>query len=234
MGAAILAGYAAARRQAWRFGISRDEFDRYAFWLVISAFLSARAYFVLFDWQYYARNPAEIMQIWRGGLSIYGAILGGVLFAYLFVRRKAYSVWQLLDLTALALPLGQALGRLGNFINYEAFGPPTSLPWRMFVPQANRPPAFINTEFFQPVFLYEALGSLLIFAILFRQRGMRRPGALVLQYLVLYAVLRFMMEFIRLDSVIVGGWRADQVVSVIIFSAAVALFWVRQTRVQKT
>jgi phosphatidylglycerol:prolipoprotein diacylglycerol transferase len=222
MGAAILSGYFVARSNSWRFGISPDEVDKYTFWSVLVGFFSARLYFILFDVGYFIEYPGEIVKVWNGGLSLYGAIIGGLIFTYLYSRGKAYSIWQLLDLAALALPLGQAIGRFGNFFNYEAYGSHTSLPWKMFVPEEG--------DYFHPTFLYEAIANILIFALLYSVKGKMKPGNLALLYLALYALVRFMIEPLRLDSVYLSSFRVDQVVSGIVFVlAGIALLYRRQT-----
>ncbi len=100
-----------------------------AIWLVVGAIPAARLYYVLFQWQEYAQNPADIIAIWKGGIAIHGAIIGGLLAALIFARINRVSLWQLLDLVAPSVILGQAIGRWGNFFNSEAFGSPTNLPW---------------------------------------------------------------------------------------------------------
>ncbi|HYC79654.1 MAG TPA: prolipoprotein diacylglyceryl transferase, partial [Candidatus Binatia bacterium] len=168
MAAAILAAYFVARINSWRYGLSKDEVDRLVFWTVIVSFISARIYFVLSNFNYFQRHVIESFFIWHGGLSIFGAILGGILFLLLYTRKKIYSAWQVFDLAAISLPLGQAIGRLGNFMNYEAYGTPTDLPWRMYVPEMYR---VQGAEYYHPTFLYEAIANLIIFAVLFRLRG---------------------------------------------------------------
>lgn len=221
-GSAVLAGYFVVRQNSWRFGLSVEETDKISFWAIISALIAARLYFVVFERDYFIANPNEIYQFWNGGISIYGALLGGLVFIWVWSRKKIYSVWQVLDLAALALPLGQAIGRFGNLFNYEAYGSATNLPWKMFVPEANR----VNPAdaFYHPAFLYEAISNLLIFALLMYLRGKVKSGQLVLIYLVCYGVTRFALEFIRIDSVFVGGWRADQIVSILVILVCVTLF----------
>lgn len=221
IGLAVLCGHLVARHNAWRFGLSKEEVDRISFWTIIAAVLSARMYFVLFEFSYFSAHPREIIKIWNGGLSIYGALLGGLGFILFWCRNKIYSVKQVLDLAALALPLGQAIGRLGNFFNYEAYGTATNLPWRMFIPFEYRLDQ--AQAYYHPVFLYEALANLLIFAILMFLRGKVKSGQLALVYLLSYSVLRFAMEFLRLDSVWVSGFRADQAVSVVVFLGALSI-----------
>jgi phosphatidylglycerol:prolipoprotein diacylglycerol transferase len=178
--------------------------------------LGARIYYVAFDWEQYSRNYSEIYKIWHGGLSIYGAIIAGLVFILLYARSKAYSTFQLLDLTALALPLAQAIGRFGNFFNQEAYGLPTNLPWKMFVDAINRPAQYRQSSFFHPAFLYEAIANVIIYIILSKKlMGRVRPGVLAFSYLGLYSAARFFIEGIRLDSSYIHGIKVDQITAVV-------------------
>jgi phosphatidylglycerol---prolipoprotein diacylglyceryl transferase len=220
MAVALLAAHSVARANSWRFGLSKQETDRVAFWAVIAAVVSARLYFILFDINYFLENPSEIFKIWNGGISIYGAIFGGALFLLGWTRKRIYSDNQIFDLAALALPLGQAIGRFGNFFNYEAYGNPTSLPWKMFVPEEFR---VAESAYYHPAFLYEAIASLAIFAILMRMRGKVRSGNIAASYLMLYSVARFCIETLRVDSVFIGSFRADQLTSLMVFLLGLGL-----------
>jgi phosphatidylglycerol:prolipoprotein diacylglycerol transferase len=227
LAAAILASYFIARANAWRFGLSKEEVDKVAFWLIVVSFLSARVYFVVSQLSYFQANPSEIFQFWKGGISIFGALLGGLAFVYLYTRKKIYSVWQLLDLIAISLPLGQAIGRFGNFFNYEAYGTPTDLPWKMFVPVENR---LQTAEFYHPAFLYEAIASLIIFFVLFSFRGRLKSGNLALIYLIAYSSIRFIIEFIRLDSIYLGEFKLQQMVALLILIVAASALIARNQK----
>jgi phosphatidylglycerol---prolipoprotein diacylglyceryl transferase len=215
LAASILIGYLVARNFSWRFGIARVEIDNFAFWLTVISFVGARLYFVAFEYEYFLRNPSEIYKIWNGGLSIYGALIVGILFTFFWTRKKAYSAKQLLDLLALSLPLAQATGRLGNFINQEAFGRPTDVPWKMYVSPEYRPQAFALQEFYHPAFLYESLLMVAVYFILRKLLGRLESGVLAFCYLGFYSLIRFFIEPIRLDSVWLGTLRADQVTALI-------------------
>jgi phosphatidylglycerol:prolipoprotein diacylglycerol transferase len=229
LAAAILVGYFMARKNSWKFGISPADIDDYAFWAVIIGVLGARFYYVIFNYDYFSRHPGEIYKIWHGGLSIYGAILASLIFTYFYAQKKAYSFWQLFDLVALSLPLAQAIGRFGNFINQEAFGLPTNLPWKMYVAPMYRPSQFASADFFHPAFLYEAIVDVLVFAILYRLLGRVKSGVLGLSYLVLYSFGRFFVESIRLDSFFVSGFRIDQVVAFLLIVSGGFLIFKKQT-----
>ncbi|MDH6064959.1 prolipoprotein diacylglyceryl transferase [Umezakia ovalisporum] len=202
-------------------------------WLVIGAIPTARLYYVLFQWSEYSQHPERIIAIWQGGIAIHGAIIGGILAALIFAKVKQISFWQLADLVAPALILGQAIGRWGNFFNSEAFGRPTNLPWRLYIPPENRPPALANFEYFHPTFLYESVWNLLVFTllmILFWRDLSGKPrlplGTIFLVYLVAYSLGRLQIESFRIDSLMLGPLRAAQVVSLIsIFVGLALLTW---------
>ncbi len=208
MGLGILSSYLVARKNSWKFGIGTKDVDDYAFWTVIIGILGARIFFVVFTWDFYSANLNEIYKIWHGGLAIYGAIIASLVFTYFYARKKVYRFWHLFDLIALCLPLGQAIGRFGNFFNQEAYGTVTELPWKMYVKADN--------SFHHPAFLYESILDIVIFVILFRIFGKTKPGTIGLTYLLLYSTGRFFIEGIRLDSLVVSGFRVSQVVAFLV------------------
>jgi phosphatidylglycerol:prolipoprotein diacylglycerol transferase len=213
MAASVLAGYLIGRRFSGRFGMKADDWDNFSFWLVVVSFLCARLYFVAFTWKYFAQNPNEIYKIWHGGLSIYGALLGGIAFAYFWTRNKPYKFANAFDLLAISIPLAQALGRWGNFFNQEAFGMPTNLPWKMYVSPEFRPRALADFNYFHPAFLYESLCMVAVFFIIYKLIGRLKPGVLGLAYVCLYSLVRFFIEPIRIDSFWIGNYRVDQIVA---------------------
>ncbi|HTL39573.1 MAG TPA: prolipoprotein diacylglyceryl transferase [Methylomirabilota bacterium] len=227
--ASIVAAYLVIRKNSWKFGISISDIDDYTFWTVIIGVIGARIYYVLFSWDYYSQNLSEIYKIWHGGLSIYGGVLAGIIFTYFFTRKRVYSFWTLADLVVLGLPLGQAIGRFGNFFNQEAFGIPTNLPWKMFVAPQYRPAGLSNYNYFHPAFLYEALADLIVFFILQKMVGKVKTGTLVLTYLFTYSIFRFFIEGIRIDSFFIHGIRVDQVIAVIIvIGSGIGLFFTQK------
>lgn len=198
--------------------VNPDLVSDLAIWLVIAAIPAARLYYVLFQWDYYSQHPEQIIAIWQGGIAIHGAILGGLLAGLVFARLKRVSFWQLTDLVAPSLILGQAIGRWGNFFNSEAFGRPTNLPWRLFVPLGSRPIGYENFEYFHPTFLYESLWDLGVFGllmVLFFQYPQAKRGTLFLVYAIAYSLGRFWIEGLRMDSLMLGPLRIAQVVSLV-------------------
>lgn len=213
---AVLIGVNLSQYLASRRHVNPDLLSDLAIWLVIAAIPSARLYYVIFQWRDYASNPSSIIAIWQGGIAIHGAILGGTIAALIFARLKRVSFWQLADLVAPPLILGQAIGRWGNFFNSEAFGSPTDLPWKLFIPLDRRPIGFENVAYYHPTFLYESLWNLGVFALLmflFFNRPRLKVGTLFLTYMVAYSAGRFWIEGLRTDSLMLGFLRMAQVVS---------------------
>lgn len=191
-----------------------------AIWLVIAAIPCARIYYVLFQWQEYASRPEDIIAIWKGGIAIHGAIIGGTISTMIFARINRISFWQLLDLVAPSLILGQAIGRWGNFFNSEAFGKPTELPWKLFIAPRYRPLDLINYEYFHPTFLYESLWNLGIFVLLLglffwglKRTTRLKTGTITAVYLIGYSLGRVWIEWLRTDSLMLGSLKIAQVVS---------------------
>lgn len=230
---AVLMGVTLSQALASRRNINPDLLSDLAIWLVIAAIPSARLYYVLFQWQEYSQHPEQILAIWKGGIAIHGAVIGGVLAALIFARLQRVSFWQLADLVAPSLILGQAIGRWGNFFNSEAFGRPTDLPWKLYIPPERRPPGFEEISYFHPTFLYESLWNLMVFAILIglffwglKTKSKLRVGTLFLVYLIAYSCGRFWIEGLRMDSLMLGPLRIAQVVSLVqIVLGTLGLVW---------
>ena len=217
---AVLIGVSLSQYLAKRRNVDPNILGDLAIWLVIAAIPSARLYYVLFEWKQYAQHPDQIIAIWNGGIAIHGAILGGTLAAIIFARLQKISVWQLADLVAPSLILGQAIGRWGNFFNSEAFGDPTDLPWKLYIPLERRPLNFASYEYFHPTFLYESLWNLMVFGILITLffRGLKgsprlKVGTIALVYMVAYSCGRVWIEGLRTDSLMIGPLRIAQIVS---------------------
>ncbi|MGV2827568.1 prolipoprotein diacylglyceryl transferase [Myxosarcina sp. GI1(2024)] len=217
---AVLIGVSLSQYLAKRRGVNPDLLADLAIWLVIAAIPCARLYYVLFKWSDYAQRPQDIIAIWQGGIAIHGAIIGGTIATIIFARINKVSVWQLWDLVVPSLILGQAIGRWGNFFNSEAFGAPTDLPWKLYIPPANRPPEYINYEYFHPTFLYESLWNLGVFILLLwlffwglRHKNRLKLGTLTFVYLIAYSSGRIWIEGLRTDSLMFGSIRVAQLIS---------------------
>lgn len=217
---AVLIGVSLSQYLAEKRRVNPELLGDLAIWLVLGAIPCARIYYVAFEWPQYAQRPEDIIAIWKGGIAIHGAILGGTIAALIFAKIQRVSFWQLADLIAPSAILGQAIGRWGNFFNSEAFGSPTDLPWKLYIPPNSRPPAYANFEYFHPTFLYESLWNLAVFGLLlslfFRdlQGKIRlKIGALFLVYIAAYSSGRVWIEGLRTDSLMFGPLRTAQMVS---------------------
>ncbi len=209
--------------------------------LVLGAVIGARTYYVALEWRQYQAHWPDVFAIWRGGIAIHGALLGGSLVTILFCRWRRQAFWALLDVLVPAVALGQAIGRWGNFFNSEAFGSPTSLPWAVIIPLDNRPAAFLDQASFHPTFLYESiwdLGVCALLLILFRLASRGRinlpAGAMSCVYLMAYSTGRVWIEALRLDPLCLfseppfcqGGLRMAQLMSLVLIAAGgLGLWW---------
>lgn len=174
-----------------------------SFWAILLGILGARIYHVIDYFNYYSQNPIKILELWNGGLGIWGAIAGGALGATIYLKTKKEKVLPWLDILSVVVPLGQAIGRWGNFFNKEVFGLPTTLPWGIYVSPLKRPEGFIINEKFHPIFIYESILNIFLFAFLFskykKDRSKYPNGVFTATYLAGYSLIRFFMEFLRLN-----------------------------------
>jgi len=193
--------------------------------LLIGGIIFARLYYVIFNWKYYSHHLLESFMTWRGGLSIHGVIIGSILIIYFYAKHHKISLLKYTDLFAYGMIFAQAIGRWGNFFNSEAFGSPTNLPWKLYIPPANRPLEYINFEYFHPTFLYEFLWNLVVFIILItvvRKNFKNNTGSITCFYFILYSLGRFIIEGIRIDNIyVIFGLPIAQFISIIMFSAGI-------------
>ena len=222
-----------AHRDAIRRGQDPDKLLNIIVLAVLSALVGARLYYVLFNLEYYGAHPGRIVAVWEGGLAIHGGLIAGVLASLLYCRYAKVPLLTTLDIFAPCVAIGQAIGRWGNFFNQEAFGVPTNLPWKLYIDPSHRPPQLAHFEYFQPTFLYESLWDFLVFLVLWfglRRRLQARPGALTLCYLGLYSVGRFFVEGLRIDSLMLGDFRAAQLMSLALVVGSVVGLWLMLRR----
>lgn len=228
----LLVGLGLAIYFAKRAGKKSDDVFDLAFWLFLGGIVGARLYEVIFiNWHYYQDNFLAVFKVWQGGLAIHGAIIGGALALWLWARRRHESFWQWSDIAVVALAFGQSLGRWGNYFNQELFGWPTDLPWGIFVSPEHRPPNFSQYQYFHPTFLYESTLNLILFFILFFIVKKRKAssGLATAGYFVGYALIRFFMEFIRID--VTPAWfglRLPQLASLIMLGLVVIFLFLRK------
>ncbi len=194
--------------------------------VIISALLGARVYYCLLNLSYYSQNLLEIFNVRQGGLSIHGAILGGLVGGIIYAKKYKLPVLKLCDIFSYGLILGQAIGRWGNFFNSEAFGRPTQNFLKLFIPIYKRPLEYMQHNYFHPTFLYESILDVCIFLILFfvvRKLVKNKDGVVFFSYLILYSIARIIIEHIRIDSVLnVFGIPIAQIVSFVIILISIA------------
>lgn len=238
IGTGLLLGLLIALRESERRGLAKETFLDMILYAVPISIISARLYYVIFEWEYYSQNPAAIIKIWNGGIAIHGALIGAVLTAYIFSKVKKISFWKLADIAAPSILLGQAIGRWGNFINQEAHGGEVS---RQFLEGLFLPDWIINQmyievngvfSYYHPTFLYESLWNFVgvILLLLLRKVNMRR-GELFLSYVIWYSVGRFFIEGMRTDSLmLVGDLRTAQVLSILLIAGSLAVIIIRRVK----
>jgi len=212
-------------------GIKKDLIFDLSFWLIIWGIIGARIYDVFLELPYYLENPWQIFKIWQGGLAIHGAIIAGILVLIFFAKKNRLNFWKLSAIIVPGMALGQAIGRFGNYFNQELFGLPTTLAWGIPIDLFHRPIEYITQAYFHPTFLYESVGSLLIcFILIFliTNKNLKLNKNIyiwvTLAYMVLYSILRFSLEFIRIDrSPLFLGLRFPQVMSLIIIIISIII-----------
>ena len=199
------------------------------------AFIGARLYHVITDYGVYSANPTGIFDVAQGGLSIFGAVAGGIFALVFYANVRGWPIATFLDCAIVGIPLAQAIGRWGNYFNQELFGRPTDLPWGLHVDEAFRPYGYATYEQFHPVFLYESvldIGVFIALGLLWRPLHERfRPGCIVGAYLILYGVVRVLMELLRSDpSNMIGPFRLNLVVGVLVLLTGALILIVADRR----
>lgn len=206
-----------AIKEAPRKGMTSDDIMDFILLAFPIAILGARLYYVVFQWSYYSQHPDEIIAIWNGGIAIYGALLAGALVLLVFSYRRKINAYDFLDIAAPGVMLAQSLGRWGNFFNQEAYG--KVVAQLNYLPKFIRDQMYIEGSYRVPTFLYESLWNLLGFAIIISLRhrpGLLKRGEVAWFYLVWYGCGRFAIEGLRTDSLMLGGLRVSQWLSLVL------------------
>lgn len=232
-----VAGAWLATRQARRRGYEAEIVWDLLTYLLIGGIIGARLWHILtpppssgITASWYFTHPLDALAVWKGGLGIPGAVIGGVVVLYFYTRRHKLNFAEWADISAPSLALGQAIGRWGNFFNQELYGAPTNLPWKLYIDPAHRLANYQDVEYYHPLFLYESLwnlGNMILLLWLSRRFADRlKEGDLFLIYLIVYPIGRFLLDFLRLDASLVGGININQtVMAVVAVFAAATLLW---------
>jgi len=225
---AFIVGYILVVNRSKKHEVPITFISDLGFYLVIFCIIGARLYYCLFNLDYYSKNLLDIFKIWEGGLAIHGGILAGFLTIYFFCKKKEFSLLKILDIFAPALVLGQAIGRWGNFFNSEAYGMATTLNALkdLKIPDFIIDGMYINNTYYHPTFFYESLGCLIIFIILLVVRNLKiiEKGQVTSIYLILYGVLRYFIEGLRTDSLMLFDLKVAQIVSILMIILGLLIF----------
>jgi len=247
-GVIIMFGVLVAAWMASKLAEKRDLDPDYVWdmlpWLLVAGIAGARIWHILtppasmvevgITTQYYLTHPLDAIAIWNGGLGIPGAVMGGLLAAWIYTRQKKISFGMVADIVAPGLAVAQAIGRWGNFVNQELYGAPTDLPWAIFIDPAYRLPGYLDQAYYHPLFLYESMWNLVNAALLLwianRFMDRLKNGDVFLTYLIVYPVGRFLLEFLRLDPSPIGTFNVNQTLMGVIAVGALITLVIRHRK----
>lgn len=176
----------------------------------------------------------DILAVWKGGLGIPGAVIGGAIVLYFYSKANKLNFAEWADIIAPSMALGQAVGRWGNYFNQELYGAPTNLPWKIFIDPAHRLPAYVDVDYYHPLFFYESLWNffnmLLLIWISRRYAERLRTGDIFLVYLIVYPVGRFLLDFLRLDAAMLGGININQTIMGVVALCSAGFLYFRHRK----
>ncbi len=214
--------------EAKRYNIPTSFITNLVFWCVVFGLIGARIYYILFNLDYYASYPIEMIKVWNGGLAIHGGIIAGLITLVIYCKKYSVNVLKILDIASPALLLAQGIGRWGNFFNSEAHGGIVS---RSFLEALHLPEfiingMYINGHYYHPTFLYESIFCLIGFFVLvgFRSIKTTKLGNTTALYFIWYGILRFFIESLRTDSLMLGSLKIAQLVSILMIIAGFVMF----------
>ncbi len=222
---AAIYGYNAYKKS----GLNPDDFYNMLLIAVPVSIICARLYYVIFSLSSYIENPIDIINIRNGGLAIYGGIIGAAAVIFIYCRKKKIPIDKVLDVLAIGLLIGQAIGRWGNFVNGEAFGGPTSLPWAMTIKSGG----VLIADKVHPTFLYESLWNALGIAVLLvYKKHIKFSGQVFCGYMIWYGIGRAIIEGLRTDSLYWGAFRVSQILSVllVIFGIILTIVFIKKQK----
>ncbi len=230
----VLFGIITAYLEIKRKKIDVTKFENMAFYAIIFGFIGARIYYVVFNLDYYLSSPIEIIKVWNGGLAIHGGIIGSVIAIYIYCKKNKLIFYEILDICAPGLIIGQIIGRWGNFFNSEAHG---GIVTRTFLESIHIPDFIINGmynngNYYHPTFFYESILNLICFIVLLilRHNKKIKIGTITGIYLMWYGVVRFFIESLRTDSLMLGSLKMAQVISIVLFIVGLVLIIVGKVK----
>lgn len=215
-------------KEAKKRGIEDDFLVNLTFDTIIIGIIGARLYYVIFNLPYYLQNPIEMLEIWNGGLAIHGGIIAGLLFIIYYCKKHEVNILKILDIVVVGLIIAQAIGRWGNFFNSEAYGPITTANHleSLGIPEFIINGMYILGEYRQPTFFYESVWCIFGFLamLIIRHYKYLKVGQLTSFYLVWYGIIRFFIEGMRTDSLMLGPLKMAQLVSIVFVISGIVLY----------
>jgi len=216
---AVLSAAFIVYKESMKKALDKDTLIDMIFYGLLIGIVGARLYYVLFNLDYYLKDPIEIICIWHGGLAIHGGLIATLLFLIYYTKKKNLNLLLILDIIVVGLILAQAIGRWGNFFNGEAFGRAVEKSFleNLHLPNFIMKGMYINGSYREPTFLYESISSIIGFVILLFVRRMKtiKTGTLTSLYLIWYGITRFVIESFRSDSLMLMDIKIAQIVSII-------------------
>lgn len=211
--------YYVSIRQFKKWGYKEEVFENFFLMMLPIAIIGARLYYVIFEWNnLYAEDPLRIFFTWEGGLAIHGGILAATIFGLFYFHKHQYNVLRVADVIFPNMMIAQAIGRWGNFLNQEAYGGAVSASFYEHWPSFIRDNMYIAGEYHHPTFLYESVGNIIGFLLItfvYKKYGRKKRGDLAFAYITWYGMVRFIVEGMRTDSLMMGPLRVAQVVSLV-------------------
>lgn len=218
----VILGTIVGIREAKKRGYDEDTIINLMLVAVPAALIGARIYYVIFSWDLYRDDPISALNFRQGGLAIHGGLIGAVLASIVYCKVKNLRFWKIADIMAPSIILGQAIGRWGNYVNKEAHGGPTDLPWGITIDGVK----------VHPTFFYEFLWNMIVFTFLmkYRSKKIKFEGQIFLMYLMLYSVGRFFIESLRTDSLMIGPLRTAQFISILIILVSGVIYYIKSKK----
>ena len=236
-----VAGAWLATREVKRRGYDSEIVWDLLIYLIVGGIVGARLWHILtpspsavkqgLTTAFYLSHPLDALAVWKGGLGIPGAVIGGAVTLFFYARSHHLNFAEWTDIGAPSLALGQAIGRFGNFFNQELYGAPTNLPWKLYIDPSHRLPGFESVEYYHPLFAYESILSVVnMFFLMWITRRFAdrlKAGDVFLAYLIFYPLVRFSLDFLRLDASQVAGVNANQTFMAVVAIVSTFVLWWR-------
>ena len=231
----VIIGYILVKYEANKHGAPKDFVFNLAFYTVIFGLIGARIYYVIFNWNLYSHDVLSIFKFWEGGLAIHGGIIFGLIAMSLYCKKYNVRLFKITDMVVPALLIAQAIGRWGNFFNSEAYGPATTLAalkGHVIIPDFVINGMNIGGTYYEPCFYYESLFCLIgfIIVLIIRSRKTLHIGTITSFYFIWYGIGRFIIEGLRTDSLMLGGFKMAQIVSVIMVVVGLIIAMINSRR----